>query len=244
MKNLKLILSLFFVAVLSAYTANAQWGSKSIKGNENVIEETRTLSAYTEIEISGNFDIELVQGVAGKISIIAESNLLEHIITIVNKEHLSIEVARKINLNPSRKIKILIPFTELEELETSGSGSLVSKKKIESDKLSIDVSGSANLNLLVAVYRSLKISKSGSGNISIEGQAEYLKLDSSGSGKFSGEKLSVNDVAINLSGSGEIRIACKDEIKAKVTGSGNIFYKGNPTKVDTKIKGSGKIEKL
>lgn len=234
----------FFFLLLSLIAANsfAQWGSKNIKGNENVIEETRNLSGYTEIDISGGFEVELVQGTPGKISIVAESNLLEHILTEVKKEKLTIEVTRKINLKPTQKIKIIIPFKELEKIELAGSGSLTSKKKIEGKKLSIKQTGSGNMDLLVNISRSISIFKSGSGNLQMNGKAKDISLKSTGSGKFNGEGLTVKKADLTLTGSGDAKIKCEDAIKAKVTGSGNVIYSGKPSKVNTKVTGSGKIK--
>ncbi|GGE29872.1 head GIN domain-containing protein [Psychroflexus planctonicus] len=215
-----------------------------MEGNKQVIEETRTLSGYTEIEISGNFEVELVQGIAGKINIMAESNMLEHIVTEVQKGSLRIEVAKKMNLKPNEQIKITVPFEELEEIVMSGSGNLHSKKPIEARKFEVKKSGSGNMYLSIDASRSLAITKSGSGNIEVDGKTKKLSLISSGSGDFKNEKFVADQVDIKLSGSGQIYLTCKDELSEKVSGSGNVKYKGNPSKKDIKTSGSGKVEKL
>jgi len=46
-----------------------------------------------------------------------------------------------------------------------------------------------------------------------------------------------------VAGSGDIRIYCNGVLKARVAGSGDIKYKGNPSKEDTKVAGSGDITK-
>lgn len=242
MKNLYTILAI--ALTLSTQLSCAQWGSKTVKGNENVIEETRTLSGYTEIEISGAFAIELVEGTPGKISIVAESNLLEHIITQVDKDELTIEVAKKTNLQPTEQIKIVVPFEELEKLSKSGSGTLVTKKIIETDKFSLNSSGSTQMELAVNASKYIDIFKSGSGVIQMNGKTDKLSIKSSGSGNFEAEELAADDVDIKLTGSSDIRLQCKDKLKAKVSGSGNVYYSGSPSKINTKISGSGKIVKL
>lgn len=242
MKKINFIL-LFALLFLTQLTF-AQWGSKSVKGNENVIEETRTLSTYTEIEIAGAFAVELVEGIPGKISIVAESNLLEHIITLVKKDKLSIDVTKRTNLQPNDQIKIIVPFSTLEKLSKSGAGSIVSRKVIKTDKFSLNLSGSSVVDITVEASKSIDMYKSGSGDVVLQGKTDNLSIKSAGSGKMEAENLDADDVDIKLTGSGDIRIQCKKKLKAKVTGSGNIFYKGEPSKIDTKISGSGKIEKL
>lgn len=230
--------------LLISITACAQWGGKSIKGNENVIEETRNLSGYSEIEISGNFDVELVEGVAGKISIVAESNLLEHILTEVNKEKLSIGTAKRKNLRPNQKIKILIPFENLELIEISGSGNVSSKKTIVASSFALRISGSAKVDLMLDVTKTTKVFKSGSGDLVFQGQSDKLDIKSTGSGNFDGEALATTEVDIQLSGSGNLRVNAEKSLKVKLSGSGNVYYKGEPSKVNTNVSGSGKIERL
>ena len=244
MKHFKTVFILLFICSISTQTINAQWGSKKVTGNNQVIEETRTLSPYIVLDISGSFQVELVKGTPGEITIIAESNLIQHIVTEVDKDMLTIEVAKKINLDANKRIKIIIPFSELEEINLSGSGSIVSNNTNEADELEIEFSGSGSLNLPVNISDSIKITKSGSGSIQLEGSAQSLDLKSTGSGKFMGENLVVEDAEIKITGSGIVSITCKDKIVAKVTGSGNIMYKGDPSRIDTSITGSGKIEKL
>lgn len=244
MKLFKTTFVFLLICSLSTHFGFAQWGSKKVKGNQEVIEETRTLSAYAELAISGNFEVELVKGSPGQIKIIAESNLLEHIITEVKKGTLNIEVAKRINLNPNEKIQIIVPFDELKEISLAGSGSLSSKNTLEAKKLSIKLSGSGKMNLALNVSKSVNVSKSGSGDVQLEGKAKSLTLKSSGSGKFESKKLVVDKADIKLSGSGKVYITCKDEISAKVSGSGKVYYKGSPSKIDTSTKGSGKIEQL
>lgn len=244
MKPFQTAFIFLLICSLSTHFGFAQWGSKKIKGNQEVIEETRTLSTYAELAISGNFEVELVKGNPGKINIIAESNLLEHIITEVKKGTLYIEVAHKINLNPNKKVQIIVPYDELKQLSLAGSGSLFSKNTVEAKKLSLKLSGSGGMDLMLGISKSLEVTKSGSGDIQLEGKAQELDLKSSGSGDFKGEKLVVDDASIKLSGSGKVYLTCKDEIKVKVSGSGKVFYKGNPSKINTNVTGSGKIEKL
>ncbi|MBP6585664.1 MAG: DUF2807 domain-containing protein, partial [Flavobacterium sp.] len=49
---------------------------------------------------------------------------------------------------------------------------------------------------------------------------------------------------VNVSGSGDIKVNCTEFIEARVAGSGDIEYKGNPKKVDTKVAGSGTIKMI
>ena len=73
---------LLVVALLTVSITNAQWwGSKKIKGNGEVTTETRSTGDSDGVKCAGSMDYVLVAGTEGKITIEAESNLMEYIIT-------------------------------------------------------------------------------------------------------------------------------------------------------------------
>ena len=63
----------------------------------------------------------------------------------------------------------------------------------------------------------------------------------SGSGDISAYDLKAVSVYANIVGSGTIKITTSNKIKARVSGSGDIYYKGKPKYVDSKSIGSGDI---
>ena len=70
-----------------------------------------------------------------------------------------------------------------------------------------------------------------------------LEASVTGSGDFYGFDLEVNDTDVSVTGSGDAKVVCNVNLKARVTGSGDIMYKGNPKTEDTKVAGSGSIKK-
>jgi len=81
----------------------------------------------------------------------------------------------------------------------------------------------------------------GSGNIKLSGNSNELTCSIAGSGSIKAYELNTNSLNANIAGSGSIRTTVKTKIKAKVVGSGSIYYKGNPTHIDTKSVGSGDV---
>ena len=49
---------------------------------------------------------------------------------------------------------------------------------------------------------------------------------------------------ISISGSGNCRCWVENDLEVRVSGSGSVYYKGDPEKVDARISGSGKVRKL
>jgi Putative auto-transporter adhesin, head GIN domain len=232
-------------AFLVTFLASAQWSSNDKKkGNGNVVTETRTTSDYDAIKISGSFDVDLVAGQEGKIILKGEENLLSAIKVEVEDNVLKVYVERNSNIRPSigKKIQVTIPFDKISEVNLSGSGNIQSKDVIKNDKFLAKLSGSGNFNLAVD-SNNLELNLSGSGNVRLKGNANNFITKLSGSGDIDTTELQSKIVDVNVSGSGNSKINCKESLIARVSGSGNIKYTGNPEKRDVKVSGSGNISK-
>lgn len=233
-----------FSALLITSIGNAQWSNNKIKGNGKVISETRTTSDYDAIKVSGSFDVDLVAGKEGKIIIKGEENLVSVIKVEVEGNILKIYTEKGSSIRPSigKKIEVTVPFEKISEVSLSGSGNIQSKDAIKTDKFIAKLAGSGNFNLEVN-SSDLELNLSGSGNINLKGSSNSLISKLAGSGNIEAANLKAKNVDVNVSGSGNSRVNCVESLTARIAGSGDIKYTGNPEKRDVKVSGSGSISK-
>lgn len=240
---MKKVITLSLVLLLTA-SCSAQWG-KRIKGNGNMTTIERSVGEYEAISLSGWFDLDLVAGKEGEIKLEGESNLLEYIKTEVKNGKLTIKVEKGYNLKPSSwndGIRITVPVESINSVALSGSGDIVGKTTIKVDDFRTAMSGSGDITLDVE-SNSIDASMSGSGDITLSGNTTDFDATISGSGDIKAYALNADNVDATISGSADIRVTANKMIKARVSGSGDISYRGNPEKVDTKASGSGDITK-
>ncbi len=233
---------LLLSALLFVSLAQAQWGNNKVKGNGNVTTITRSTSDYDAIKCAGWMDFILVKGEEGKITLEGESNLLEYIITKVENGALIVKVKKGVNLKTSwsKNIKITIPFEDIEKVSLAGSGDLVTKNTIDANDFKVNLAGSGDIDLDINAS-SIDASVSGSGDINLNGKTTNLSAKVTGSGDFHGFDLESNNTEVKVTGSGGAEVVSNESLKARVTGSGDVEYKGNPKKEDTKVTGSGSI---
>lgn len=240
---MKKIITLSLVMALSV-SCSAQWG-KRIKGNGNTVTIDRSVGEYDAVALAGWFDVDLVAGKEGEITLEGESNLLEHIKTEVKDGKLVIKTEKGVNLKPSSwddGIRITVPIESISSLSLSGSGDIVGKKTIKTDNFKTAMSGSGDITISVQA-NSVEASMSGSGDITLSGSTHDFEATISGSGDIKAYDLEADNVAATVSGSADIKVTANKMLKARVSGSGDIKYRGNPDKVDTKTSGSGDISK-
>lgn len=224
---------------------NAQWNSRTkVKGNGNMITKNISTSDYDQIAVSGFFEVVLVTGEEGKITLEAEENFVEYIIIKVENNTLKINVENEVWLNPSRghKVLITVPFESLTAVSLSGSGDVRSKNKIKAAEFKSTLSGSGDIHLDIDAKEVIG-EVTGSGDMVLKGQSEEFKCTVTGSGDLNATSLESAIVSAKVTGSGDCSVYCSESLEARVTGSGDISYYGDPKKKDTKVTGSGDISK-
>lgn len=240
MKKLSLLLCIGIISL----SCSAQWG-KTVKGNGNNVTIERNTGDYDGVSVSGWFDVDLVDGSEGIVTLEGEENLLEYIITEVKNGKLVIKTEKGVNLKTSNwksGIRITVPVESINSVSMSGSGDIVGKTKIKSGDFSTAMSGSGDITLDIET-NSLTASMSGSGDITLSGTTTDFEATISGSGDINAFDLEADYVNATVSGSADIQVTANKSIKARVSGSGDISYRGNPEKIDTKTSGSGDISK-
>lgn len=225
---------LFLTAIASA--------QDRVKGNGKIVTEKRNTRAYQDIKVTGSFDVDLVSGNEGSITIQGEENILPFVKVEVEDNVLKVSTEKGKNISPSlgKKIQITIPFESISSVTLSGSGEIKTKNTVKAADFNANLSGSGDLVLDVDTSK-FEINLSGSGDVVLTGTTNDFTSKLSGSGDIDASGLKAKNVDVAVSGSGDSKVFCSESLYARVSGSGDIEYKGNPIKKDTKVNGSGEI---
>jgi hypothetical protein len=241
LRNLKCWLLLGLIFSLQACIF---FGKKTVKGDGIVITQEKNVSSSKKIKVKGNFTVLLQQGANSTVSIQTDKNLMEYIVASVNDDGtLVISTQSGYNLKPSSDIVVIISSSKIDYLSLAGSGNIISKDKfLDSEKVQLSISGNGNINFKTNTPK-LTANITGNGNIIVEGETKDVDVAITGSGDFKGEKLLAENGNIKITGSGNAYVFCSITLKANITGSGDVFYFGNPTNINQKITGNGSIKK-
>jgi hypothetical protein len=231
-----------------------------IEGNGHHSVETRTLPAFTRIQVNGDFNVQVSIDSTSVAIVDADENLQDRIVTYVYEEKLFIETKSGDCLNSSRPIEISVVTPSVNNIELNGSGNVncddlfaedfilklsgsggIKCKKIKADLAALNLEGSGIIDCASDV-QSLTSQIEGSGEIRINGSALNSDLKVIGSGHLRAGELNTDVCKANISGSGIIDTDVNNSLDVTIIGSGIVNYFGNPV-ITSYISGSGKIVK-
>lgn len=237
-----------------------------IDGNGTIEGEYRNLSGFNGIKVTGNFDVHVTQGDDYEVFIETDENLFSFIETDIKSNKLRLKTMDNRCLDPSRNIDVYVTLPEIRELKLTGSG-YIDCDSINTLDLDVILTGSGDISLGQGagfiIADDLKINNTGSGEIYIDVDADYIDADIAGSGEIelegsayetnfvingSGDidayELFVNLCEVKISGSGSAKVNVRDRLDIKITGSGDVYYIGDVDVDDVSINitGSGSVK--
>ena len=190
-------------------------------------------------------DLYLTQGSECKVVIEASEETLEEIEVDQFGKNVTIGFRRSRGWGnwSEGTVKVYVTMRTIESLSVSGSGNIQAEGTLDVDDLGLYISGSGDMDLSVEGDE-LEFRISGSGKIEVSGNADIANAHISGSGRVLGEDLVVDVFEAKISGSGDCYITANETIEAEVSGSGKVYYRGEPSTVNSESSGSGGVRRL
>ncbi len=236
MKKLALTLVLLCFTFANAQKKN----NRRIKESGVQTTQNRTTETYDAIKAGGSFKVVLVSGKEGIITIQGDENIITHIVTEVTNNELHIYFEKNLSITYRSEITITVPVETISGITFAGSGDIVSKTTLNATNFNVKLSGSGDVDIDVNATK-ITASLSGSGDINISGKTTELEAKVVGSGDIDCGKLVSENATVAVSGSGDLKVNCINNLEAKVTGSGTVKYKNKPATMNKTVAGSGEI---
>jgi hypothetical protein len=211
-----------------------------ITGNGKMITRRIKVGDISQIKLSGDANVILVNDSTDSLTITGESNIVELFEFDESGKSLKIRSAKCMLHHET--VTITIPVKLIESLTLNGSGNFISRNVIKGTDLDMDVNGSGDIDLQVEV-ENLAGHINGSGDIRLKGSAKNERLQINGSGDVDASDFACGQVKVTINGSGDCKVLATNALDVVIRGSGNVYYKGSPD-VNTEVKGSGSVEKM
>jgi len=202
----------------SAKLFNVEFNLGGARGNGNIQTETRDISGFKGVDVSGVFEVEIVAQKDFGVQVEADENLLQYIRTEVDGGVLEISTSKRIKSSSGLKVRISAP--DIEKLEISGAA-----------KVSV-----ADLN-----NAGLELETSGASKINLSGVTDKLVIDVSGASSIDAENLKARAATVDASGASKISVFATQSVRAGASGASRITYTGGATDVVKKASGASSV---
>ena len=214
------------------------WG---VTGNGDVQEMDRSISDdFDQIEVSRGLDVYLTQGSEVSLSVEADSNLHDIIMTEV--ENNTLYIFAEENINRSKAQKVHVTFTDLKRLECSSGSDVYSTNLIKADDLELSTSSGADMEVDIEA-NVVECSSSSGSDLRVTGRVNKIYADASSGSDIKAGNLIANHCEAKATSGSDITVNAKEELIAKASSGADIKYYGNPEKVTKKDGVSGSIRK-
>ena len=215
-----------------------------INGEGPTVTQTYSLSNFSSVHSSIDADVYISQGTDYKVEISAQQNVLDAMETTVSGNELNLQYKSGKIIWHHSAITVHITMPVVNGMSISGSGNIRAMNVINSNALTLKISGSGNISIASYIGGIIDASISGSGNIKVSsGQASSETIHISGSGDIDMLNLSCTDAYTHISGSGNATLTANNSLDVHISGSGDVSYSGTP-KVNTSISGSGRLRHI
>lgn len=231
------------VGLLAVVVLLSACGFQIIRGSGDLVTETRSVSNFDRVSLSGSGEVIVTQSGTESLTIETDDNVIEHVTTEVRGGtlYLGFDTTKVKSFSPSR-LRFDLNVKDLVGVKISGSGDITAAS-LDTDRLDVGVSGSGDIQIDSLTADEVEVQISGSGNVELAGEATGQDITITGSGEFHAGDLRGETVEITISGSGSATIWVIQSLDARISGSGSVNYYGSPT-VDSSGSGSGKIRGL
>ena len=216
--------------------------TQKIAGNNKYGHFTRKVEDFNKIKINHAVNVIYHQNAdsAGYILLYCEDNLPAHIKTQSEKGKLHI----KLSGLKSKDFGIIILHVYssfLTEVENGSSGTFETVGKLFGAEVKFGMIGNGQIKAENLHYNIVKAKiMTGSGDILLAGVCDYADLSVIGSGEIRAHDLQAKQVKCTITGNGNIGCYALSKLTTLSTGSGNVFYNGQP-EIKKRSIGTGKV---
>lgn len=209
-----------------------------IRGTGDLADKTYNVTDFKGIDVSGGFDVNLVQGEEEKVILSAQENLFEYI--TVRVENGMLKIYTENNLMPTKGLRAKIYLKSIQNLNVSGGGDVVASNPLELQNIDIKLSGGGDIKLPVKAG-SMRCDISGGGDAEFNGQIDKLDVNMSGGGDLNSDGSS-KEISCSLSGGGNVTIKNKEratEVNIDISGGGDVNAETEADHLRCSLSGGG-----
>lgn len=230
------------VALIIVVAMGCNGKTATIRGSGEPVTRTIPVSRLNGIRVSGPMDVVVTAGDTQHVEVTAQPELIDLVRLRVDNGLWNVTTSRPFSSSKEFTVHLTVP--NLNAIIVDGSGDVTSEPVFNSGKTRLEVNGSGSIRVDTLYETLAEAWITGSGDIVLRGECAMLDARLTGSGDLEGRDLCATNTTADLSGSGEMTVDALDTLRVRISGSGNLRYRGNAFVAERSITGSGTLDRI
>ncbi len=206
--------------------------------------ETRTVGAFTELEVSSAIQVIFTQGSAQPLTLEADEDMINNIRTEVHGNTLEIKLrSGEYSYRNTGRIIVTLSAPVLEAVSLTGASEFNTTNTIKASHFEIDVTGASVVKAALDV-QDLKLESTGASTLKLSGKADKCKFSFTGASMVRAYDLAAHEVYVKASGASVAEIFADKELEVSATGASVVRYKGDASMRNMSATGASTCRKI
>lgn len=219
-----------------------------VSSTGKVISVDRGQQAYHSVVVYDNINLILTQDTSKYlITVEAGENLIDGITTVIDSGKLVLRNENSCNWLRSFEVpvNVYLTFARLDTIVFRAAGNITFTNNWTNRFVYFDVvEGAGKLDIKLNVYQAYFIVRYGTTYLDLSGISEVATLISYGFGPFHAENLDSKFTYVSCYSPNDMFVSSSIDLYAKIGNIGNVYYRGNPSTINTEYLNTGRLIRL
>jgi hypothetical protein len=204
---------------------------------------------FHSLEIGNAFEVHVVRGNNCVLTATGNEDDLDELNVNVAGSTLAVSLEQSFLSNlknwkkGTKKIVLTITMPSLRSGEFSGASKVSLEGFVDEEEMSIHTSGASHLISSKLMADKLILDLSGAAKVNIKGQVLKLSMELSGASHVILSELVARDVDVNASGASHIELNVQKSLHVDASGASKITYLGNPV-ISKDLSGASTVRQV
>lgn len=241
-ENMNTLTRLFIAGIIGILMQSCNFSmnlGSGIDGNRDVITIDRDISNdFKTIKVSQGLDLYITQSNNVSLTVEADENLHDIIMTDVENGVLKIYTSENIRRATSKKI--MLSISDISAINATSGSDVFTTNTIEANNLELTTTSGADMKLTVNTNQLVCKATSGS-DLKLSGKTEILNASATSGSDIDARSLSAETSDVKATSGADIVVNTSKELTARATSGGDVRYTGNPEKVNKSDSSAGSV---
>jgi hypothetical protein len=217
---------------------------KQVIPNSSIVSSEYRVGSYSGIQIENAFNVEVTQVISDeKITVEANSNLLEYIEVFEKNDQLVIKIRKGVTINGTATLNVVVNTSQrLSTISAVGAAKLKLNDTIVGNDIDVTISGASHVTGDFKC-NTLNIYADGASDALLSGSATNIYINAEGACSIGSFDLAVTDTDLKLEGASKATLTIDGKIRLSANGASMLTYKGQATIDHLSLEGGSQIIK-